>query len=131
MKQFTSAKQRSGKLGENIACRYLEKAGFVIIERNYTRRWGELDIVSSLNGKIHFVEVKSVSHESVSGRLLDLDEHRPEDNIHVRKLGRISRTIRTYLSEHRVGDWQFDVMCVYIDPVRRIASARVIADIIL
>lgn len=34
-----------GKIGENIACEYLKNKGYKIIERNFRRKWGEIDIV--------------------------------------------------------------------------------------
>jgi putative endonuclease len=58
MKNFISEKQKIGKLGEDVACKYLEKKGYVILERNYTRKWGEIDIVSCETERIHFIEVK-------------------------------------------------------------------------
>lgn len=56
-------KQVIGKIGENYACDYLRKEGFKVIDRNYLRKWGELDIVAQKDKKIHFVEVKSVSRD--------------------------------------------------------------------
>lgn len=54
-------KQKIGKIGEDCACDYLRKEGYKILERNYLKKWGELDIVAQKGKKIHFVEVKSVS----------------------------------------------------------------------
>ncbi|MDP3764699.1 MAG: YraN family protein [bacterium] len=34
-----------GKAGEDIACKYLKNKGYKIIERNFRRKWGEIDIV--------------------------------------------------------------------------------------
>ena len=34
-----------GKIGEDIACRYLKDKGYKIIERNFRRKWGEIDII--------------------------------------------------------------------------------------
>ncbi len=47
-----------GDLGEDLACKFLLKKDFVIIERNYLRKWGEIDIIAKKNAKIHFIEVK-------------------------------------------------------------------------
>ena len=55
--------QRSelGQLGENLACRHLKKKGYKIIERNYWKPWGELDIVAVSPEKILvLIEVKTV-----------------------------------------------------------------------
>lgn len=52
------------KLGEDKACEYLRKLGFKIIERNFRKGYGEIDIVaieeSKKDGKVLvFVEVKT------------------------------------------------------------------------
>ena len=44
-------KQKVGNLGENLACRFLAERGFKIVERNYRKKWGELDIVAEKNKK--------------------------------------------------------------------------------
>ncbi|MCG2694717.1 YraN family protein, partial [Candidatus Parcubacteria bacterium] len=54
-------KQIIGNLGEGIACNYLKNEGFNIIERNYWKPWGEIDIIAQKGAILHFVEVKSVS----------------------------------------------------------------------
>ncbi len=51
-----------GKLGEDLACKYLKKKGYKIVERNYWQPWGELDIVARSPEKVLvLVEVKTVS----------------------------------------------------------------------
>lgn len=144
-------KQIVGKIGEDCACEYLKNKGYKIIDRNYLRKWGEIDIVAQNNKKIHFVEVKSVSREteifpsdkvthvttvaeqsSLHGR--QNDEYRPEDNIHPWKLKRLSRVIQSYLLDKDISDdidWQFDVMTVYIDKEKRISRVFMMEDIIL
>lgn len=55
--------QRSklGELGESLACEFLKKKGYKIIERNYWQPWGELDIVARSPEKILVLaEVKTV-----------------------------------------------------------------------
>jgi len=44
-KIFTSEKQKIGELGENIAVGFLMKRDFSVLERNYTKKWGEIDIL--------------------------------------------------------------------------------------
>lgn len=52
-----------GKLGEDIATDYLKKHGYKIIDRNFSDRYGEIDIValesSSTGDTLVFVEVKA------------------------------------------------------------------------
>lgn len=53
----------TAKLGEDKACEYLKKLGFKIIERNYRKTYGEIDIVAidptSNPHALAFVEVKT------------------------------------------------------------------------
>ncbi|MEA3490482.1 MAG: YraN family protein [Campylobacterota bacterium] len=49
-----------GNESERLATRYLEDAGYVILERNfYARKLGEIDIIAQYEGVLHFIEVKS------------------------------------------------------------------------
>lgn len=136
MKTFTSKNQKLGKLGEDIVCKYLTRNGYKIVEKNHTKKWGEIDIVAAKDEILHFVEVKSVSRElgpnvlDVSGRHI-LDEHRPEDLVHTAKRRRISRTIQSYLAGVGDVEWQFDVACIAIDAAKRRARIKMLPDIIL
>lgn len=101
--------QLVGKKGEDLAVDFLINKGFAIVDRNYWKKWGELDIVAQKKGKLHFVEVKAVSHETAG--------FSPEDRVHREKLLRMGRTIETYLLEKNVPhetDFQIDVLSVYM-----------------
>ncbi len=51
-------------MGENLACEYLKKLGFKILDRNYLIRGGEIDIVAIDKDQLVFVEVKTrYSHD--------------------------------------------------------------------
>ena len=52
-------KQRTGKSGEDIAAKYLEKKGYTILERNFNCNQGEIDIIALDKAEIVFVEVKT------------------------------------------------------------------------
>ena len=54
-------KRKIGDIGENITARFLRSKGFAIIGKNYLKPWGEIDIIVQKQGKIHFIEVKTVS----------------------------------------------------------------------
>lgn len=49
----------AGNAGETAACVYLEKKGWRILERNYTVKGGEIDIIAADGGCLVFVEVKA------------------------------------------------------------------------
>ncbi len=131
MKKFTSNSQKIGELGEEIACNFLVKHDYLILERNYTKKWGEIDIIAQKGEKRYFVEVKS---KSVSSLDFVLNEtNRPEDNMHPWKMKRLRRVVETYLISKRLGyvDWQFDLLVVYLDIDNRKARVKVIDNIIL
>ena len=134
-KVFTSETQKIGEIGENIAVKFLMKHDFSIIDRNYTRKWGELDIVAEKDSKLYFIEVKSVSRNDLNKVSQEtLDQYKPEDNMHPWKLKRMSRTIQTYLLNMKVSeekDWQVDLLVVFLDLKNKKAKIKVVEDLIL
>ena len=54
-----AAKQALGAFGERLAAAHLESKGYRILERNYRRREGEIDIVAARGGCLVFVEVRT------------------------------------------------------------------------
>ncbi|MFA5934767.1 MAG: YraN family protein [Candidatus Paceibacterota bacterium] len=140
--------KEKGNLGESIACKYLTKKGFEIIERNYWQKCGEIDIIAKNKGLIHFIEVKSVSCAYPSNYQDNLnreiksndvssetnDFYRPEDNLHAWKLERLTKTIQVYLAEKGVSDetdWKFDVITVYFDEKRLVSKVFMLENVIL
>ena len=133
-KIFTSPTQKIGEIGENIAEKFLVKQNFSILERNYTKKWGEIDIIAEKKNKLYFIEVKSVSRDFDFVSRATMDEYRPEDNMHPWKLKRLSRTIQTYLLHKKIGDekeWQVDLLVVFLDLNSKKARIKVVPDIIL
>ena len=121
--------REKGNMGEEIACKFLVKRAFTIVDRNYLKKWGEIDIVASKNGTVHFVEVKSVMKKRS-----ETGDYHPEENVHVLKQRRLRRVIQTYLSEKRIGlgaEFQFHVIVVYMDLKTRRASVLFIENVIM
>ncbi len=55
---------QTGNYGETLACDYLKKLGYKVLERNYRIRGGEIDIVARDGENLVFIEVKARwSHE--------------------------------------------------------------------
>lgn len=50
-------------LGESASCRYLEKKGYKILERNFRKGYGEIDIIAVQKNTLVFIEVKTRSSE--------------------------------------------------------------------
>ena len=120
-------KKKIGALGENMACRFLVKRGFRILDRNYSKKWGEIDIVAEKDKIFRFIEVKSiVSYET--------NRYRPEENVHYQKLKRLSTVIQTYLLDKKVSyetEWQIDVLAVFLDLENKKAKFRFTENIII
>ena len=131
-KVFTSEKQKIGEIGENIAVKFLVKHSFSILDRNYTKKWGEIDIVAEKDDKLYFIEVKSVSRLTLDNVQQELDQYNPEDNMHPWKLKRMARTIQTYLlSKNLDKEWQVDLLVVFLNLKDKKARVKIIKDIIL
>lgn len=113
--------QSVGALGEEIASRFLVKRGFKVIDRNYRKKWGEIDLVANKENKIFFIEVKSVSY-AFNGD----GSYRPEDNVHPEKIKRLYRTIESYLMEKRQqnSEWSLGVIAVFLDEENKESQVR-------
>ena len=134
-KVFTSEKQKIGEIGENMAVKFLMKQGYSIVERNYTKKWGEIDIVAEKENKLYFIEVKSVSRTNLDNVSRETgDDYKPEDNMHPWKLQRLSRTIQTYLISKKIpedAEWQVDLLVVFLDMKNKKSRVKVVKDVIL
>lgn len=128
-------RQKIGALGEDIAVKYLRNKSFAVLERNYRKKYGEIDIIAQKDEIIHFIEVKSVSCEIFAKNVSRVtDTYRPEDNIHPMKLKRLARTIQVYLLEKYQNDeppWVFDAITVRLDIKNRRARVKFLENIIL
>ncbi len=151
MKRFTSETQKIGELGESIAVKYLIKQGFHIIDRNYTKKIGEIDVVCRKDSVVHFVEVKTIVKrnnkvsrvtnqekkgitKNVSRETSKNEEiYNPFENITHHKLRKFSRTIEWYLVEKRVSRetvWVIDAIAVILDYETRRAKVSVLWNVI-
>ena len=132
-------KQITGQKGEDEATKYLKAKGFRILDRNYRKPWGELDIVAQKGSVLYFIEVKTVTRQGLGAELRGfgssapkLDFYEPEDNIHPWKIKRLSRAIQTYLLEKKIDDeaeWQIDSIAVYLDPQGQLLKIDYLEDI--
>ncbi len=59
-----SDKKLLGAFGEDAACRYLKRRRYKIIGRNYSCRFGEIDIIARNRKYLVFAEVKLRKDES-------------------------------------------------------------------
>lgn len=104
---MTITKQEIGKLGENLATRYLSSVGYKILKRNFRDKYGEVDIIAECDNELVFIEVKART---------SLKYGRPIDAVTRQKQMHILRTAQYYIFinklEHK--KIRFDVIEVYI-----------------
>ncbi len=96
-----------GQIGEEIAANYLQRKKYKILERNYRKPWGELDIVAKKDNEVVFVEVKTITQSQEKSRFL------PEEEITPQKKKRLIRAAKMYLWEKKYPPdqtWQIDVI---------------------
>ena len=135
-------KQQIGQIGEELACTFLKKRGFTIIERNYWKPWGEIDVVAQKANDLRFVEVKTVVRERLpasrppaqAGETGGGDDYEPEDNLHPWKRKRLRRVIETYILQKDIGDeidWQVDALAIYVTKEGSLLKIEPLEDIML
>lgn len=96
--------QKKGRLGEDLAVKYLLGKGFEIVDRNLRVGRLELDIVASKGGKIYFFEVKSSFLDSGDSPLMRIDH---------KKLNHIYRAALSYMAEQNRYE-AFEVMGISV-----------------
>lgn len=98
--------QTSGKQAEDLACQYLHAQGLRLLERNFTTRFGEIDLVMRDKDTTVFVEVRYRKRSDVVDPLSSID---------LRKQQKLIRTARAYLQQQRdsaLSPARFDVIAI-------------------
>jgi putative endonuclease len=127
-------KNKIGAIGEGIAKQYCERRGWKVLDQNYLKKWGEIDIVARATGKIRFVEVKTVSYETKEDLKTAVSHGtwRPEENVHPKKMQRLNRAIESWIMDHKYdGEWEIDVIAVRVVPREKFATVKYIGNVIL
>jgi len=96
----------SGRRGEDLACRFLKKDKYKILEKNYRSRQGEIDIIAEYRkGVLCFVEVKARSRQ---------DYGLPIEAVTPSKQKKLLATAFIYLETNKMEskDMRFDIVSV-------------------
>jgi len=98
-------KKTLGKEGEDRAARFLAKKGYKILERNYSTRSGEIDLVALHNGEVVFVEVKTRTSDAYGA---------PELAVNPRKQLRMIKAALGYIKYKKLHQMpcRFDVVAI-------------------
>lgn len=101
-------KREVGDFGEEITSKYLEKNGYRILGRNYSKPFGEIDIIAIKGDVISFVEVKTRKSDDFAYAAEAVDFYKQE---------RIKRASQAFLMERKLTDFliSFDISEVYLD----------------
>ncbi len=108
-------KEKIGRIGENLAAKYLKKNGYQILQRNFKQLpWGEIDIIAKKDNYLVFVEVKTITFQSTL--------YLAENKIDHRKKRSLIRIIQVYLDRKRLlldCQWQVDAIIVKLDFINK------------
>ena len=73
-----TARQESGRRAEELAAEFLRAAGCEILQRNYRRRLGELDIVARAAGVLVIAEVRTRASNAWGGAAASVDRRKQQ-----------------------------------------------------
>ena len=110
-------KREKGSRYEDMAASFYKKKGCRLLEKNYRRKTGEIDLIVADGGTIVFSEVK-FRKKARNGF--------PEEAVNYAKQQRIMRTAEWYLLEHRLPETtpcRFDVISILDQEITQIENA--------
>jgi putative endonuclease len=102
-------RRQRGQEGEQIAAAFLQRQGYVIKERNYRNRKGEIDIIAWHEATLVFVEVKTKTQAAFG---------HPAEMVDRRKQQTLTQVAMTYVQRHQLIQTalRFDVVAVRLRP---------------
>ena len=102
-----------GRLGEDLAVAHLRTHGYTILQRNYRKSFGEIDIIARDGAALVFIEVKTRRGNCCGPPALAVTP---------RKQQQISRVAEDYLARHNLFDSliRFDVVAILLSTNEKI-----------
>ena len=105
-----------GHKGEDLACEYLIKNKYEIIERNrHFSKLCEIDIIAKFKNKTVFVEVKTRKTNTFGS---------PFESITKTKYNHIKTGVLFYVQENKIKDFQIDVIGITLLPQLKIEHLK-------
>lgn len=96
---------QTGRLGENIARKYLTGKGYSIIAANFRTRYGEIDLICRKGDRIAFVEVKTRTGTGKGN---------PWEAITPRKLTHIQKAAQLFVLQNKMKEYKLSMQAVSI-----------------
>ena len=112
-----------GALGEKIAAEYLTGLGYMIRERNFRSREGEIDIIAEKDDFLVFIEVRTRTSNSYGT---------PEESVTAKKKERLIALAEAYIEDREdlPSSWRIDVVAIELGPKRKVARLEIIENAI-
>jgi len=110
-----------GAYGENLAAEFLQRRGFKILEKNFSCRAGEIDLIALDGAEVVFVEVKTRTSDNYG---------LPEYAVDWRKLQKILKSSilwRNWRNDRHL--WRIDAVSVEINTLTKSAKIRLFRDL--
>lgn len=98
--------RQTGKLAEDLATDALKQKSYTIIERNFSNRFGEIDIIAKDKDTLVFVEVKAK---------IGAEFGHPEEMINKKKLSKVRHMATIYLNGNSV-PCRIDIIAIVLNP---------------
>lgn len=117
-------RKQLGKLGEEIAEKYLRGKGYKILDRNFSKRFtsgyfkGEIDLIVKKDNLISFVEVKTLWQNPLKlGQNKD-NPFFPEQKVNFKKIRKVAKMAEIWLQNQKIPlntEWGIDVISIIIN----------------
>lgn len=130
------SRKEIGVMGEAAAAEYARRRGMRILDRNVSRKTGEIDVIAldpnNPEGEtLHFIEVKTIVSDEFPEDRYALDAYDPSLNLHELKIRKVARTAEWYvLQKEWEGEWQVDGCLVWLRRRDGIARVRYLPQIV-
>jgi putative endonuclease len=102
---MTGHNKNIGEKGETIAAEYLTNHDYSILRRNFSSKFGEIDIVAKKDEKIYFIEVKTRSN---------LKKGMPHEAINYRKKHQLRKAATYFLLENNYATYKCSIGMISI-----------------
>lgn len=100
-----AAHNELGKLGEELAVKFLEKEGYTILETNWFYQKAEIDIIAQLGDTIAVVEVKTRS---------SIEMGLPQDFVKPKKIQLLVKAVDAYIDQQDLDvSVRFDIIAIH------------------
>lgn len=108
-------KKRVGEIGEDLAVRFFKKHGYKVVARNFSTRFGEIDLIAFKSGLLLFVEVKT-----------RMGRGQPEWGISRKKISQVQRMAEVYLVQEKpkYQNLRVDVVCIDLNAALKADDIR-------